>query len=290
MDDTIGTKIRAAFPFEIEKSPLLGPQGQGTPYYGLFRQDTGVAVGYGSVSERYEPHTTDDVVAVCEAAAVAFDGAAEVKTHFSSGHHVVIQPTRQHRLSVYGGRDSVWLRLVLDAGLGGRQSFKFSLATYRDMCRNLAILRQATGTTVSIQHTSSLRHEMDALVAQLSLLREGWQSVEEVISRMESNQVRLADFLTSLYGEPDRDEPRAVTIHKNRTEAIVRRLLNERAIAGRPALGEDFIVTGWEAFNAVQGFVQHDASRVGNPSSVARALRALHDPRVAAAERLALAV
>jgi hypothetical protein len=290
MDEKIASRIHQAFPFKVEKHPLLGPIGQSTPYYGLFRDDTGVAVGYGSVSERYEPHTTEDVAAVCEAAAVALGGVYEFQSHFANGHHVVLEPKREHRLAIYGSQDAVWMRLVLDAGYGGRQSFRVSLATYRDICRNLAILRQAEGTTVSIQHTSSLRQEMTALVDQLSLLREGWGNIAAVVRQMESNQVNLTDFLTALYPAPNPDEQRAVTIHRNRTEAIVRRLIQERARAGRPPLGEDYVVTGWEAYNAVQGYVQHDTVRQGNPTAMSRAVRSLHDHRVAEAERLALSM
>jgi hypothetical protein len=48
------------------------------------------------------------------------------------------------------------------------------------------------------------------------------------------------------------------------------------------------VVTGWEAFNAVQGYVQHDSIRRGRPTEMERIVRALHDGKVAQAERLAL--
>jgi hypothetical protein len=77
-------------------------------------------------------------------------------------------------------------------------------------------------------------------------------------------------------------------MHKHRTEAFFRRLSSERMTTGRGPLGSDFVVTGWEAFNAIQGYTQHDSIRRGRPTEMERIVRALHDHRVAHAERLAL--
>ena len=58
---TIGEKVREAFNFEVMKLPLTGADNHYTPWYGLFRDDTGSYVGSGSISDRYVPHTSDDV-------------------------------------------------------------------------------------------------------------------------------------------------------------------------------------------------------------------------------------
>ena len=55
---------------------------------------------------------------------------------------------------------------------------------------------------------------------------------------------------------------------------------------GRPDLNDELVVTGWEAYNAVQGYHQHDATRRGNPSDIERALLALDNQQVARAENL----
>jgi hypothetical protein len=50
------------------------------------------------------------------------------------------------------------------------------------------------------------------------------------------------------------------------------------------------VVSAWEAYNAVQGHAQHDASRKGgHKTNFQRALLASRDPHVKAAERLAIA-
>jgi hypothetical protein len=283
----VADKVRSAFNFSIDKFPLRGPENMATPFYGLFRSDTGAAVGYGSVSDRYTPHTTDDVLALVEAAGVAFDGVADVKCYFDHGHYVTVQPTKEQRLAVYGTRDNVFPRIVIDAGYGG-QAFRASLGMYRDACRNMMILRQAEGTNVAIRHTSSLLLQMDELIATFASLEAGWGNLTAVVQQMQSREVRMVEFLNAIYGEPKSDERRSVTMHRHRTEAIFRRLSSERMVTGRGSLGSDFVVTGWEAFNAVQGYVQHDSIRRGRPTEMERIVRALHDGKVAQAERLAL--
>jgi hypothetical protein len=287
--NNVADRVRSAFGFSVDKFPLSGPDGMRTPFYGLFKSDDGAAVGYGSVSDRYEPHTTDDVLALVEAAGHAFDGVADVKCHFDHGHYVSIQPSKEQRLAVYGTADNVFPRIVIDAGYGG-QAFRASLGLYRDLCRNMMILRQAEGTTVSIRHTSSLRLQMDELVTTFASLEQTWGNLQTVVQQMANREVRMVEFLNAVYGEPKSDEGRSVTIHRNRTEAIFRRLQSERVRTGRGTMGNDFVVTGWDAFNAVQGFVQHDATRRGRPTEMERIISALHDTKVAAAERIALAL
>ena len=283
----VADKVRSAFNFSIDKFPLSGPDGMRTPFYGLFKSDDGQAVGYGSVSDRYTPHTTDDVLALVEAAGVAFDGVADVRCHFDHGHYVTIQPTKEKRLAVYGTKDNVFPRIVIDAGYGG-QAFRASLGMYRDACRNMMILRMAEGTNVAIRHTSSLRLQMDELIATFASLEAGWGNLTTVVQQMQNREVQMVEFLNAIYGEPKSDEGRSVTMHKNRTEAIFRRLVSERMTTGRGPLGSDFVVSGWEAFNAIQGYTQHDSIRRGRPTEMERIVRALHDNKVAQAERLAL--
>lgn len=283
---TVADAVRADFNFSVDKFPLTGPDGMRTPHYGLFRSDNGECVGRNAVSARYEPHTTEDVLALVDAAGQAFGGVASVKTHFRNGHYVAVQPTKEYRQSIFGSRDNVFPRLIIDAPYGATGAFDATLGFYRDMCRNMSIMRQVEGSRVSIRHTSGLRDQMDELLAAFSQLEASWGNLAIVMRGMEERRVRLTDYLNAIYGTPDEREGRSLTIHKNRTEMIVRRLLKEQAIAGRDPMGSDFVVTGWEAFNAVQGYVQHDATRRGRPSEMARIVMALNDNHVAHAERL----
>jgi len=286
IDSNVSEMVRGAFGFSVDKFPLSGPDGMRTPHYGLFRSDSGECVGGSSVSSRYVPHTTDDVLALVEAAGSAFGGVASVKCFFRDGHHVAVQPSREYRESVFGTKDNIFPRLMIDAPYGGMGSFVTSLGTWRDACRNMSILRMVEGSSVSIRHTSGLRLQMDELIAAFGQLESGWQNLAAVVRGMEDRRVRMTDFLTAIYGEPNELEGRSLTLHRKRTEAIFRRLQRERMSTGRADMGNDFIVSGWEAYNAVQGYVQHDATRRGNPSEMARVVMALRDHHVAKAERL----
>ena len=73
--------VENAFNFNVIKMPLSAPDNIRTPYYGLFRDDNSECVGNGSVSSRYHPHTTDDVLSLVEAASEAFEGEVELKCH-----------------------------------------------------------------------------------------------------------------------------------------------------------------------------------------------------------------
>jgi hypothetical protein len=56
-------------------------------------------------------------------------------------------------------------------------------------------------------------------------------------------------------------------------------------------MGGDFRVSAWEAFNAVQGYVQHEASRKnGFKNEMDRLILANQDAAVYRAEALALSV
>lgn len=296
--NTVSETVRSDFDFEVNKFPLFGPDNLPTDQYGLFRSDTGYIEGVKSVSPRYVPHSTDDVCALVEAASDAFDGEVECKTHWQQGHYVSVAPTRGQRRAIYGTEDNIFPRIIIRAGYDGK-SFTGTMGYYRDACMNLAMLRRVSGTSVSIRHTSGLRSEMNQLIDTFGELSEGWEHLVEVAAELESREVRMVEFLDSIYGRPSNEhlnlaatgqKVRAVTTHKNRTEAIWNRLNDERVRTGRPIMTEDK-VSAWEAFNAVQGYVQHDAqSKKGFKGEFSRILRAAHDPSVRKAEELVLAL
>ena len=287
----IAAKVKADFDFNVDKFPLSGPDGLTTPWYALFRSDTSEVVGNGSVTSRYVPHQTDDVLALVDAAGEAFEGNINCTTHFRDGHYVSIQPTDHERLKVYDEQDNVWPRILINAGYDGR-AFQATMGYYRDLCRNLAELKRVEGTTVSIRHTSGLRGHMDSLIATFNTLKESWAGLSVIIMKLQNEEVQMIDFLNEIYPQPETDaSKRGVTVHKDRTEAIFKRLQSERFRSNRPAMGSDYAVSAWEAFNAVQGYVQHDAqSKKGFKSDFDRILRASRDANVRKAESLVMSL
>ena len=287
-------KVKEVFDFSVDKFPLSGPDGMATPWYGLFRSDTGTVVGQGSKTDRYQPHQTDDVLALVEAAQEAFDTDVRVDCHFRDGHYVSIAPTDGHRRSIFSkdgnDTDNIFPRIFISAGYDGR-AFQATMGYWRDLCLNLSMLKSIKSTRAKIRHTSKLRGEMKSLISTFQVLKESWADLTSLIDQLEDREVQMVDFLNQIYTQPDEDAgKRAVTVHKNRTEAIIKRLQSELYRSGRPAMNGDFIVSAWQAYNAVQGYVQHDSSRKrGFASEFDRIINASRDQAVHKAEALALA-
>ena len=301
-------QITESFNFGVSKLPLSGPDNMVTPCYGLFRDDRTDAsafLGSSSVTDRYLPHTTDDVLALCESVDVVFGGTADVSCHFDQGHYVQIQPSVDMRREIYGTKDNIFPRFLIKGGYGGNGgSFSCAIGMFVDKCSNMHIMRSVKSTVVSIRHTSGLRSKMDDLIDTVKNLKDGWENLFAAVERMEQNKVNLAEFLNSIYGMPSEEElalaasgtlVRKVTIHQNRTQDIISRIIKERNITGRNGgiLHLDEAVTGWEAFNAVQWFTQHKASRRTGANDFSRILSANQGAGgkiTAQAEALALAM
>ena len=286
VSDSVVDTVKSKFDFTVDKFPLSGPDGLKTPLYGLFRSDTMDYVGK-PCSKHYVAHQSDDVLALVESAGEAFEGVGDVQCHFRDGHYVSIAPSRDQRRAIYGTSDNIFPRFIVNAGYDGR-AFSAIMGFYRDACSNLAMMRQIEGTSVSIRHGSGLREKMDDLIQTFSVLRESWATLGDVIAELQTREVRMAEFLDEVYGQPNEDSKRAITVHKNRTKSIWTRLNRERFMTQRPTMQDDR-VSAWEAYNAVQGYVQHDATRKGSPSDFARIIQASNDSAVKKAESLALA-
>lgn len=277
--------VRDTFNFNVVRLPLVGPDNAATPHYGLFRDDDGSCVG-NAVSKKYVPHTTEDVVTLTEAAYEAF-GDGNLQCYWNNGHHVVLQPTNEERRAIFGTQDNIFIRCVISAGYDGRP-FRASLGMFRDACKNLMIPKMVEGTTAVIRHTKSSRIKISDLIGSFERVRAGWDTLAALALRMDQKNVLLADFLNKVYGDPT-DSKRGLTMHKERTEAICNRILNERIKTGRPQPSSDFEVSVWECLNGVQGYVQHE-SGIRNADDLGRIFRAAESPVVAAAERLALSL
>lgn len=283
-------QVRNAFDFSVDKFPLGGPDGLTTPWYGLFRSDNSKVVGEGSVTDRYVPHQTDDVIALVEACENVFGESHQTKTHFRNGHYVSIAPSDDYRRSVAGSSEGLWPRLLIRGGYD-RKAFNVTLGIYRDSCVNLMMMTSVSETYQSIRHLNGLRDAMDELIGQFQTLENSWQNLGSLIDNLNATDVNMVDFLNSVYPVPEQEEGRAVTIHRNRTEKIFKRLQRDRMRTGRPAMGSDWVVTAWEAYNAVQGFHQHDAPRrAGFTGEFDRVLQAAKATPVKKAESLAIAL
>jgi hypothetical protein len=289
---SIADKIAAAFPFSVDKLPLVGPEGLRTPHYGLFRGDSGDCIGI-ACKQGYVPHTTDDIVALAQAASGAFSGECDVRCHFNDGHFVTIIPPVEHRRAIFGTQDNIFPRMIIRAGYDGR-AFRGELGFFRDCCRNMAIVRPV-GARVSdvIRHTHHLPERLEELQRIFTRLAAGWDGIAATALRLEATEIDLADFLRQVYPLTEDATRRTRNGHDRRVERIIRRVARERLATGRPELktfGRTFMVSAWEALNGVQGYVQHDMPRHGRPGDMQRAILALEDAAVGRATELALSL
>lgn len=287
--DQIRQEVAKAFNFEVVKMPLFFPENQRTPIYGLQRDDNGDFVGSSSVTKRYLPHTTEDVIALAEAGSTLFEGEAVVKCHWRDGHYVTVQPTHEYRHNVYGTQDGIFPRIVIRAGYDG-QSFGASMGYYRDACRNLAMLQRVGGTSIAIRHTSGLREQINQLISQFQAMSGGWQAMTDYIDQMEQRRISTVNFLREMYGEVPEKEGKTRTMHETRTRKIIDRIIRERVALAKSNAHNLQHATGWELFNGIQGYEQHSAIRrqKGGMADMDRIILAANKKDVKRAEILAM--
>lgn len=190
---TNASKIREAFPFDVAKLRLSGPDGINTNLFGLFRTDTWEQVADSSVSAKYCPHTCEDVAVLTEAAMAVVGSDAVLNCHWNNGHYVTVTPSKANRLAIYGTADNIFPTFGLSAGYNGK-SYSAGLWYKRDLCQNMARMQTVRGTQSNIRHTKNLRSKMAELVDSFGLLSEKWENVGQTALQLESESVSLRSF------------------------------------------------------------------------------------------------
>lgn len=282
--------VQGVFGFTVDKFRLSGPDGLNTDFYGLFRSDTGQCVGR-AVKAGYVPHQASDVLALVDAAATVYDGEISVKCHFRDGHHVIVEPTKAARASIFGTNDNIFPRVVITAGYDGK-CFSAAMGYYRDLCKNLSIPRMIAGAAVRLRHTSGLGGGMKGLIADFQKVRDRWEQVAATAAQLQDKDVVFREVVEHVYGKAPDQKGRGATVYGVRVDDLIRRVNDERFRSGRAGtVVLDSTVSAWEAYNAVQGYVQWDAQGKRSASGeFNRILRASSDPHVIKAESFLLSV
>jgi hypothetical protein len=133
---------------------------------------------------------------------------------------------------------------------------------------------------------------MDELVETFQALKGSWDDLTGAMERMQQRQVNMTEVINSVFGVPEDDASKnKVSRHVKLTEQIFRRLRREyQTLEGR-MFPDDNMVNGWLAYNAVQGYVQHDATRkTGFGDDFQRILGSMNSGEVRKAESLLLSV
>jgi len=310
LTDEVRTQLKSAYPEIIAKGSLTCNSVLGstnlialkpieTPHYGIFASDMANGPGAGLVSvgracsSRYLPHTTEDVLTLADAATSVFDrfdDKPKVSAYFREGHYLTITPSDAMRHKIKGaGEDNVFPRILISASYKA-QSFTAQLGFYRDLCSNLVMLQTVEETQVKIRHNQKLRGRMDDLVTQFSDLSNRWSIVTNHLDQLASTRITLAESLEKVFPAPEQIKGRTATVHTKRVESIIKRLQDEQQAAGIPHPQLVETVSGWSFLNAVQGYIQHTASRKQSLNNQwDRSILAAKDARVRAAEQLVFA-
>lgn len=264
--------VRDRFNFNVVKRPMvmmLGTEAIETPCYGLFRDDKWEFVGGpgNTVSKQYVPHTTDDVISLFDATASVFDGSeVKCKCHWRDGHYVTIAPGKEYRREI-AGKDTIYPRMVIRAMYDG-QAYKVSFGTYREKCANLMMTQKVSGLNVSIRHMSGLRDKLDDLISDMSSFDGKW---DELVKHWQTLQdiknISIDRFLVDAFTPPkESDSDNKKTRYIGMLKSMKIRLVRERYdLTGNK--GDEGKATGWELYNAVQGYMQHDMTRKNNATS-----------------------
>jgi len=246
-----------------------------------------------AVSKKYTPHQTDHVERLAEAGAYAIDPhgmVGEVSCYWKAGHHVFIKPTDDQRREICDG-DGVFPVLMISAGYDAKP-VSFQLGIYRDVCRNLAMMRQVDGMslTARLRHSSGLEWKVDDLVQQISQLTDRTDTLMDAFQRANEREVQFAEFYREVYPlDPDATR-RARAADEKRLSAMISRLWEERQMLGSSRT-DIRTVSMWEAFQTTQWYVQHEKPRknLGATPRVERVMRAVNDKTVERAAELAFA-
>lgn len=264
--------------------------GIGPNFKGLFLVDAdGIPVspvGESSVSSKYRPHTRNHLVSIFEACRIAFGSELNVDCFWRDGHILVIQPTREAAVSVYGA-DKIVPKLKIFGGYAGK-GFKASFGFYRYICSNMALLQLVHQVSATIRHTLTLETKIDDLVSQFETVKASWAETQEQIKKMQERKLVVHEVLGKLF--PVDSDGREKTQRVNKVKKIVDRCLDEHQKLGLQIEQRDgdFVANGWMLWNAVQGFLQHNATRQENELTI-KGLNTWESSELRKAEELILA-
>ena len=284
------------FPKQILKKPLLGPNGEATGVFGLF-DEKGNFIGRSSVTDRYIPHQFSEHVRPIIKSVLGLPGFknAKLEANWKEGHYIRIRPDDDYRREVFKG-DSIWPQLDLWFGLGGLPA-RGRLPMKRDACDNLQMVRNSSEISFSIKHTKSLETRVARIQDQFHAIVANWDSVVDHCREMHAKRINLKDLLAEMFPAPQGDAKRAVTNHNDKLNAIWSRITREsyKLNLETPSLASP-MTTGWMAYNAIQGYRQHTASRKGergmsqDRKEFERSVSVLDDSTVQRAESLILSM
>lgn len=287
--DEVDNHLNMVFDFEVRKRALYDGDMQQTPHYGLERTDTRTFLP-NTFKEGYVPHTLDHVKNLVRAYHSAVGGIGDVRCAWDNAHVIILRPPQGHSVVINGY--TVEPMMMLRAGYDATAVVS-RLGLFNYLCMNgLFNLNKDKSMTTSINHNAMLHGRIDELVRSIEGLSHRVQDALDTVRQAVRTQVSLADFIRTVYPiNPDASK-RTLQNYEDRVEMIIMRLIRERAARGLETpdcFGGNFKTSAFEAYNAVQGYEQHDARRKDVRNTTDRMVRAVDNRAVRKAASLAFA-
>jgi phage/plasmid-like protein (TIGR03299 family) len=223
----------------VSKRPLVGPNGESTPGYGIFRDDTDKCLGL--VKSRYTITQNHEVVDLLQEASSSLNIPAARGGVLDDGAKVYYQfslPTVK-----IGGSDSNRFLTGL-SGHDGLSKIGFGSTNIVVVCRNTFF--QAFTDCESVRHTA---HHFEKLKSIISNMKESldleYRSVETLIelSKTSIPEKLDEDFLVRMIGGTEES-----TRTKNRISGLNSAIVTEFATHGNTAYG---------LFNGITRYTNH---------------------------------
>ena len=203
----------------------------------------------------------------------------EMRANFHKGYYVSFAQKIEHRNRRFMFENDVLIpsynfRFSYDSTSNGDGGAK------RIVCSNLITTRKIAGFHFSVRHTKNMGEKMIAIENGIAKIAQNWEAFMEYCEAMAKTSFDLVKFYAEIYGDKP-DSKRGVTVWQNRLEAIEKRLRGESSKLGISP------TNGWLIFNAIQGYLSHDATRKEGEFLV-RSDLANSSPELAKAESLIL--
>lgn len=277
-------QLESAFP-QVIRTPLTNPSGNLSGSYHLWLTDhTDTPVGKPH-SNRYRPHSLNQIVQLTQAASKAFQSDdVKITTHWDDGHYVTVQPPSNRMLEIMKG-DNLIPRIIIQAPYNLR-AIRINVGLYRLLCKNLMMFEQLSNTksiNKIIRHMGSLEYKFSDIVNSMGDVIESFQQTVQQAEQMSQTTIDTYQLIEHVFGPRPSTTGRGQTVYDNRTNKITSQLCKE-------VLDLDQTTSnGWLNFNAVQHYIQHSTNRHGEQTTVAREMAALNNQHIRRAEQFVLA-
>lgn len=238
------------------------------------------------VSAGYELHTVDDMVTLANTAQDVIGENLDMRCSWSDGQIISLAPSRNAQMQ-YAIDKTIFKRLFIMGKYGGLSPLCGSAGLYVHECTNMMELASISSARMTIRHTRNLPNRVDELVMKFNRITNSWELSQEHINNMALKTVNLGHYVDDVWNV-DREKLEHTTRADNRARAIAQRYRNEQPPHFNPTSmhPNHLTVDGFSAFNAVQGYIQHNG--IENTRNMSRAFKTLDSPRVKRAEQLIL--